>query len=228
MSTSLRYQTPGFGWSGSMSYSYNKSHYNTLYESKLVDGVYTRMSINKNSRSVNQSVGGRIGRSFRAMRTRLSLSCDYSWSNYDIMYQGSKTKSDMKGFSSSFSWSMRPWIFFNFEELSSFVISWQDSAGRNTVYRNFSHALNLYLQPGSWQLKVTSECRHSPDGSEKFNFYSDAALSYKTQKYEFSLTCKNILGENKREYRSISVTGSSFSVTELRPREILVSIIFNL
>ena len=228
MSTSLRYQTPGFGWSGSMSYSYNKSHYNTLYESKLVDGVYTRMSINKNSRSVNQSVGGRIGRSFRAMRTRLSLSCDYSWSNYDIMYQGSKTKSDMKGFSSSFSWSMRPWIFFNFEELSSFVISWQESAGRNTVYRNFSHALNLYLQPGSWQLKVTSECRHSPDGSEKFNFYSAAALSYKTQKYEFSLTCKNILGENKREYRSISVTGSSFSVTELRPREILVSIIFNL
>lgn len=59
------------------------------------------------------------------------------------------------------------------------------SAGRNTVYCNFSHALNLYLQLGSWQLKVTNESRYS-----------------------------------------ISVTGSSFSVTELRPREILVSITF--
>lgn len=227
-STSLYYQTPGFGWNGNIQYSYGTSHYNTLYESKLVDGVYTRNSIDENSRSVNQSVGGGIGRSFRTMRTRLNLSCNYSWSNYDIMYQGAKTKSNMKGLDAGFSWSMRPWKIFNFEERSSFHISKQTSAGRSAVYRNFYHTLKMYLNPGSWQLSMSGECRHSPDGSEKFNFYSDAALSYKTQKYELGITCKNLMGTNKREYRSLSVTGSSYSVTELRPREILASVTFNL
>ena len=225
-SSRLRYSTPGYGWNGSLSYTYNTSHYNTLYDSKLVDGVYTRQSVDEGSRSIGQNIDGNIGCSFRAMRTRLNLSCNYTWSSFDIMYQEEKTKSDMKGFSTRFSWSMRPCKFFNFEEYSTFYISWQESAGRNTVYRNFSHSLDLYLQPGSWQLKVTNECRHSPDGSEKFNFYSDAALSYKTQKYELALTCKNLLGENKREYRSLSITGSSYSITELRPREVLVSVIF--
>ena len=227
-STSLYYQTPGFGWNGNIQYSYGTSHYNTLYESKLVDGVYTRNSIDEKSRSVNQSVGGGIGRSFRTMRTRLNLSCNYSWSNYDIMYQGAKTKSNMNGFDAGFSWSMRPWKIFNFEERMSFHISKQTSAGRSAVYRNFYHTLKMYLNPGSWQLSMSGECRHSPDGSEKFNFYSDAALSYKTQKYELGITCKNLMGTNKREYRSLSVTGSSYSVTELRPREILASVTFNL
>ncbi len=31
-------------------------------------------------------------------------------------------------------------------------------------YRNFSHAFNLYLQPDSWQLKVTSDLGF--DGNE--------------------------------------------------------------
>lgn len=228
VSSFLRYQTPGYGWSVNVIYSYGTDYYNELYESKLVDGIYTRNSVDESSRSISQSVGGSVGRSFRKLRTRLNLGCNYSWSNYDIMYQGVKAKSDMKSFSSSFCWSMRPWKIFNFEENSSFNISWQESAGRSTVFRNFFHRLNLYLQPDNWQLKVTNECRHSPDGSEKLNIYSDAALSYKTQKYELSLTCKNLLGENKREYRSISVTGSSYSITELRPREILASITFNI
>ncbi len=228
VSTGLQYQTPGFGWSGDIRYSYNTNYYNTLFESKLVDGVYTRNSINEKSRSVNQAIGGGIGRSFRAMRTNLNFSCTYSWSSSDIMYQDVKTKSDMESWAMGFNWKMRPWRIFNFEEHSSFGISKQKSAGRETVYRHFFHSLNLYLQPGHWQLAVKNECRHSPDGSEKFSFFSDAALSYKTQKYELKVTCNNLLGTNKREYRSLSITGSSYSITELRPREVLASVIFNL
>ena len=228
VSTGLRYQTPGFGWSGDIRYSYNTNYYNTLFESKLVDGVYIRNSIDEKSRSVRQQIEGGVGRLFRAMRTNLNFSCSYSWSSSDIMYQDEKTKSDMESWAMYLSWKMRPWKIFNFEERSTFGISKQKSAGRETVYRHFYHSLDLYLQPGLWQLSVKNECRHSPDGSEKFSFFSDAALSYKTQKYELSVTCKNLLGTNKREYRSLSITGSSYSITELRPREVLASVIFNL
>jgi len=51
---------------------------------------------------------------------------------------------------------------------------------------------------------------------------------WKFVKGELGITCKNLMGTNKREYRSLSVTGSSYSVTELRPREILASVTFNL
>ena len=144
------------------------------------------------------------------------------------MYQDVKTKSDMESWAMGFNWKMRPWKVFNFEERSSFNISKQKSVGRETVYRHFFHSLDLYLQPGHWQLAVKNECRHSPDGSEKFSFFSDAALSYKTQKYELKVTCNNLLGTNKREYRSLSITGSSYSITELRPREVLASVTFNI
>lgn len=226
--TSLRYDNPGFGWSANAGYSYNTEHFNTLYESNMMDGVYVRHSVDQSSKSTRQSVYGSVGRSSRVMRTNVSLSCDYSWSNYDIMYQGMKTRSDMNSFRTSLSWKMRPWRIFNFEENSSFSISKQSSVGASTVYRNFSHSLKLFLQPGLWQLSMTNECLHSPDGSEKFSFYSDAALSYKNQKYEFLLTCKNLWGTNKREYRYISPMGTNYSITELRPREILASVIFSI
>lgn len=61
-----------------------------------------------------------------------------------------------------------------------------------------------------------------------FNIYSDAQLSYKTKAYELLLTCKNLWGENKREYKSISALGSSYSVAEYRPREVMASVIFSI
>lgn len=227
-STSLRYQTPGFGWSGDIKYLYNTTYYNTLFESQMVDGVYTRTSIDERSRSVRQQINGGIGRTFRAMRTDIGLSCSYGWSSSDIMYQGAKTKSDMESWAMGLSWKMRPSKVFNFAEHSYFNVSKQKSASRETTFRHFSHSLDVYFQPGLWQLSIKNECRHSPDGSEEFSFFSDAALSYKTQKYELKLTCNNLLGTNKREYRSLSIMGSSYSITELRPREVLVGVTFNI
>lgn len=227
-STNLRYDNPGFGWNTDIGYSYTTEHFNTLYESGMVDGVYVRHSVDQTSRSTSQAVRGNIGRSSRVMRTNINLSCSYSWSDSYIMYQGQKTKSDMSTFVASLSWKMRPWRIFNFEEQSSFSINRQSSVGASNIFRNFSHRLKLFLQPGLYQLSMTNECLHSPDGSEKFSFYSDASLSYKNQKYELMLTCRNLWGTNKREYRYMSVMGTTYSVTELRPREILATITFNI
>ena len=61
-----------------------------------------------------------------------------------------------------------------------------------------------------------------------FCIYSEAQLSYKTKAYELLVTCKNLWGENKREYKSFSALGSSYSVTEYRPREIMASVVFSI
>lgn len=167
----------------------------------------------------------------RWLRTKWRLSSNYNVRNFDIVRKGKAIRSGNRSLFFSFSTSMRPCKWFYFEESSSYSQSWQRSVVEgqsNPIYRSFYHTLNLFFQPGSWQLKMTNECSHSKDGSVSFNIYSDAQLSYKTKAYELLFTCKNLWGENKREFKSFSALGSSYSVMEYRPREIMVSVVFSL
>lgn len=227
-SASLSYQSPGYGWSTRFDYSYSANTYRTLYESVLNQGVYVRNNVSDENRSVTQSLGWRIGRNLRAMRTNISLDCDYKWNTYYILLNQVKTPTHMKGFNAYLNIRMRPWKIFNFEERSSFFLSKQNAGTSHNLYRSFQHTLDLYFQPGMWQLAMKNECRHSADGSEKFSLYSSVSLSYKTQKYELGINCNNLWGTNKQEYRAVSATGSTYSITYFRPREILTSLIFNL
>ncbi len=231
MSVAYNYTLPGNGLSYGCRYSYTHVLFNHLYESTLSDGVYVRENVEGNNKSTSQSVSGNVNYSCRAMQTKLSLYTSYNISDFDVMRSGVKTPSGNRSLIVSFSASMRPFKWFYFEETSSYMQSRQRqvvSGLKNRTYRNFGHMLNLYFQPGSWQLKMTNDCSHSRDGSISFNIYSEAQLSYKTKMYELLLTCKNLWGEDKREYKSFSSLGSSYSVTEYRPREVLLSAIFSL
>ncbi len=222
---------PGNGLTYGANYIYSASHVSSLYESRLDDGVYVREAVNKKSTTNTHSMSVNVSYFFRWMRTRLKLLPSYSIYNFDLLRNGVAMRSGNHSLNVRFSAEMRPCKWFYFEESSSYNQSQQRSVTegqKNHVYRNFNHSLNLYFQPGSWQLKISNNCSHSKDGSVNFNVYSDAQLSYKTKVYELLLACKNLWGENKREYKSFSVLGSSYSVTEYRPREVMLSVIFSL
>ena len=225
---SLRYQQPGYGWNWSTSYNYRTSKYNTLYESTLNGGVYIRESINEENKSRNNNLQGTIGHSFRRMRTNITLRGMYGWRNSQILYNKVKRDCRNQNFTMAMDFSMRPCRIFNFEEHSSFSLSRQTSVVSPVLYRSFAHQLDAFLTPGNFVIALKNECRHSADGSEKFSFFSDASLSYKAREYELRLLCNNLWGTNKRKYKSISMLGTSYSVSELRPREIIASVIFDL
>lgn len=230
-SVSYDYYLPGYGLSYGTRYSYNRNQFRHLYESRLFDGVYVRENVDQENKSVNQSVSGRVQYSIRPMKMKCVVSASYSLSDFDVMRNGFKMRSGNRRMNLDLSVSMRPCKWFYFEESSSYSQSWQRSVVEeqsNPIFRSFYHTLNLFFQPGNWQLKMTNECSHSKDGSVSFNIYSDAQLSYKTKAYELLLTCKNLWGENKREYKSFSALGSSYSITEYRPREIMASLVFSI
>ena len=165
------------------------------------------------------------------MGTQITLSGSYNVSDFDIMRSGVKMASGMRMLSLGLSFKMRPSKWFYFEENSSMSQSKQkavEASASDPVYRSFYHTLNLFFQPGKWQLKLTNSCSHSKDGSVKFNIYSDAELSYKTKAYELLLNCRNLWGENKSEIRSMSELGSFYTVAQYRPREVVVSVSFSL
>ena len=218
----------GAGWNASVGYSYGRTKFSTLYESVLNGGVYVREIVGGNNVSETQSVNVGLSKSFDTMRTRVSLSGSYKWSGYDYLYNKEICRSAMRNIFSYFSLSMRPCRIFNLVEKSTFSFSRQNSVSRSTIYRNFFHTLDLFLTPGKFVAGMKSDCRHSADNSEKFSLYSSAYVSYKTQQYELRLDLNNLWGTNKREYKSVSVLGTSYSVTELRPREFLASVSFSL
>ena len=41
------------------------------------------------------------------------------------------------------------------------------------------------------------------------------------------MICNNLWGTNKREYKSITDLGTSYAVSEMRPREILACVTFD-
>lgn len=228
VSVGLKYNNMGTGWNVSANYSYGSSRFSTLYESALNAGVYVREIVSGNNVSENQKVGVLISKSFDSMHTRVSLNSNYEWSAYDYLFNKEICRSGMKNVSSQFMLSMRPWKIFNFTTSSTFYLSRQNTVCHTTLYRNFFHTLNLFLTPGHFVAGMKNDCRHSADNSEKFSLYSSAYVSYKTKKYELRLDLNNLWGTNKREYKSVSVLGKTYSVTELRPREFLASVSFSL
>lgn len=231
VSVSYDYSLPGNGLSYGTRYFYSQYRFKHLYESRLFDGIYIRENVNHESKSTNQSISGHVQYVMRPLKTKFVLSASYFSSDFDVVRNGMKMRSGNRQMNLNFSISMRPCKWFYFEENSSSLQSKQLSVveGKsNPIYRSYYHTLNLFFQPGSWQLKMTNECCHSKDGSVNFNIYSEAQLSYKTKAYELMLTCKNLWGENKREYKSFSSLGDSYSVTEYRPREIMASVEFSL
>lgn len=230
-SLSYYYTLPNTGLSYGCNYSFNQSHFKQLYESRVENGVYIRDNIDSDSKSTSHNVYGQISYTFSTWRTKLELHPSYGISHFDVIRNSEKVRSGNKRFGLSFSASMRPAKWFYFEESTSYSQHTQQSVikgTKNQTFRHFNHSLNIYIQPGSWQLKMTNSCSHSKDGSVNFNIYSDAQLSYKTKVVELLLTCKNLWGENKREYKSFSSLGYSYSVTEYRPREIMASAIFSI
>ena len=231
VSVSYDYSLPGYGLSYEVRYLYNQNRFKHLYESRLYDGIYIRENVSQDSKSTNQSVSGRIQYLMRPLKTKLLMHVSYSFSDFDVMRNSLKMRSGNQSLNLTLFLNMRPCKWFYFEESSSYSQSKQRSVVEgqsNPTYRSFYHTLNLYFQPGKWQLKMTNECSHSKDGSVNFNIYSEAQLSYKTKVYELLVTCKNLWGENKREYKSFSALGSSYSVTEYRPREIMASVVFSI
>ncbi len=224
----IDYQQPGYGWNGSLGYNYTTSKFSTLYESTLNGGVYIRESMNEENRSNSSNLQASVGHRFRRMHTDINITGDYGWRNYQILYNKTKRDSKSQNLSLMFRLNMRPARIFNLEENSTFFLSRQAVTTRSTLYRKFSHKLNLFLTPGSFIFAIKNECWHSTDGSEKFSLFSDFSASYKTKKYEMKVVCNNLWGTNKREYKSMTDLGTYYSITQLRPREMVASITFDL
>ena len=94
------------------------------------------------------------------------------------------------------------------------------SSGRTVDWKHF---LKLHIFPAKgWMMSIKNELFHTSDKRFGTNYFLDLALSYKIKQWELSLTANNIIGTSEFERRTLGNTIENYSVTRLRPREILI------
>ncbi len=94
--------------------------------------------------------------------------------------------------------------------------------------QSFNHQLKVFLFPGNWQIEWANELYHSNDNSVSTNYFSDLSISYRTKTFEAGVQCSNIL--NTRNYHRHYTTSYTDIVVnnQLRPREFLARVFFNI
>lgn len=125
--------------------------------------------------------------------------------------------------------SLRPLPQLSLEATSSYLTHLQknkrDALLSSPRLSSFHHTLNAYLFfAEKWQLNLDNDLYHSNDRSVKFNHFLDLGLSYKEKRYEWTLTCRNLLGRSRYERRTLSTDQMQYTVHRLRPREVLMKL----
>ena len=91
----------------------------------------------------------------------------------------------------------------------------------------FTHQLKIFLLPGNWQVEWKNEWYHSNDESVSFNYFADLNVSYRTKTYEIGMFARNIIGNKTYERKYTSTYQQMYSITQLRPREVMAKVMFN-
>jgi hypothetical protein len=94
--------------------------------------------------------------------------------------------------------------------------------------QSFGHQMKCFFLPGKFQIEWNNEIYHSNDRSVSSTYFADLSISYRTKRYAVGLSCNNILGKNDYERRQLTNTQQVYTLTRLRPREILLNIEFNI
>ena len=196
-----------------------------IYRSRQVDNVYTRQATDFRQDRETYSLSGSLGKSIFWAKLNITLNGRYSWTSYDLLISDALSRQHMRSGNASLRFSMKPLRWLSIEEESAYHYSHQSMSHS---LQSWNHLLKLFLLPGKWQIEWTNELYHSNDNSVSTNYFSDLSISYRTKTYEAGLSCFNLFGT--RNYRRHYTTDYTdiIVLNQLRPREFLVRILFNI
>ena len=208
-----------------LSSSYSNLRDAIIYRSQLVDNVYTRQATDFRQNRETYSLSGSLGKSVFWAKLSMTLNGGYSWSSYDLLISDALSRQHTRSGNASLRFSMKPLRWLSIEEESAYRYSRQSMT---RSLQSWNHQLKLFLLPGNWQIEWTNELYHSNDRSVSTNYFSDLSISYRTKTYEAGLSCSNLFGT--RHYRRHYTTNYTdvIVVNQLRPREFLAKLLFNI
>ena len=195
-----------------------------IYESQLVNNVYIRQATDFRQDRETFSLSGSLGKSIFWAKLSITLNGSYSWTNYDLLINHSLARQHTRNGRASLRFSLKPTRWLSIEEESAYHYSHQSMTNE---LQSWNHELKVFILPGKWQIEWTNELYHSNDKSVSTNYFSDLSISYRAKTFEAGLLCSNLFGT--RNYRRHYTTDYTdiIALNQLRPREFLARIFFN-
>ncbi len=222
-----KYSNPVLGLFFNIRPTYNCISGNILYESTLNGNVYTMTATNNEYSMQTVGITGRISKTFGWAKTLIGLGASHNRTDYSLLVSSLVNDARMSITTATLDYSLRPARALSVEGKSNVHFYNQKnrtnpslSSGSTTDWK---HYLNLHIfLANKWMLSIKNELFHTNDKSIGTNYFLDFAINYKVKQWELALTANNIIGTSEFERRIFGNTIESYSMTRLRPREILV------
>lgn len=207
---------------------YGVTRGNVLYSSSMDGDVVVMTASDKDHTSTNYGLSARLSQSFSWAGLFFGIGGRYNVNRYGLLIGDNVGNARMTTTSVTFNYSARPVKQVSIEGESDMTYYKQNgSAGNNIVQGHgvidWKHSLDVYVFPsGKWMVGLKNELFHNNERSYGVNYYCDAVASYKTKRWELSLSINNLFDTSQMNRRMIGETMETYTVTTLRPREFIV------
>ena len=218
------YRNPVNGLFFRVSPMWTLSKGNLLCASEMNSGLYLQRATGQVYDANLYSVNGRVSKSFSWSRTVIGLSSSASLGDYSYLSSGEAVDARTAEYAASADYSLRPARWMSMQGYSGVVVSWRSVEGlAPTCISDWEHWLQLSFLPAKgWMLSWRNELYHSSEKCFGVNWFCDASLSYKADRWEVSMMGRNLMGASQYERIHISSAVQSYTLTYLRPREVMV------
>lgn len=231
-SADVNYKNAPKGFFGRVSYIFSRQTDGFLSAADYDDGFYTSHTADRRAPMTLHLLSCCFTRSVSWWRAHFSVYGDWTRNIYSLLIADEELPCDVTSGSASFKMSVQPKLWFSAQLVSTWDASRQhnrqDHADDGSMLTSFTHSLKFFLMPGHWQIEWTHELYHSSDDGIPTCYFSDMSVSYRQKKYEVGLDFTNIFGVDDYRQRYVTETQRIFQINELRPREILAKVSFEL
>lgn len=232
LKANVEYKDVARGFFASAGYLFANNRHQRLYARRIVSGVYESYATDQTANSTAHGINGRVSVGWNgAAGFVTSLSAASHWSNYDMLLNGEARAFLMQTAMLTATVSANPLDWLGIEHRSSYHYTRQHCKAigyAESSLCSFSHQTKCYLMPGQFQIEWNNEICHCNDESVSFTYFADLAIYYRTKRYEIGLSCSNIFGKTDYERRQITDIQQIYTVTRLRPMEVLFKMEFYL
>ena len=230
VSGTYSYRNPVYGLFFSINPMFTRSKGNLLYANTIDSGIYVQQASGQTYDANTYLLDGRISKSFSWCRTVIGLSGSALFSDYCYLSAGKVADARTAGYTVSLDYSFRPARWMTVEGGSLLEMTRRIVEGTATASVNdWEHRMQLNFLPAKrWMISLHNELYHSSEKDFGVNWFCDASVSYKADRWELSLAGRNLVGTSQYERVHISSAVQSYTLTYLRPREVVVKVCWDL
>lgn len=223
---SFTYRNPIYGLFMYLRPTYMHNVGNILYNGSLESDIYVLKATEQRYHSDNFILDGRIAKNFFWASTTIGLGFGMNSLESQQLVEEELAHNRMNLYRVSFDYSLRPLKGLTIEGVSQMIINQRKEKTapyyKSSLY-HWSHSLGINYNPiGGWYTSLNNELYHSNEKSFGVNYFCDLFVGYKAKRWEMSLQAKNLIGKTKYEQVQINSATRFYTMTRLRPREIVI------